>query len=575
MTNNFRQERRPNKGPEGAPSLTRRELGLWGLGSAFALALPLQAADGALDVGNRKQLFFDSKFIESSSGVTHTVNPPSRTGDVLLTADQPWEEGLFVGSYCSVLKEDGKIRVWYNLLEKEHRPNENPDFMCVAYAESKDGIHFEKPILGLVEYKGSKQNNFVMPHDPTKLAQGGGSVSYDQNPNCPAAERYKSWQKIYPKRGSGLRGPYGIFVSPDGLRWKLSEKPVTGLRAADTQPTWFWDKRIQRYVGYSREWVIFSGEQQIRMASYNESDDMFAWDSPQIVLEPDEADFTGNLRPQVDFANMTVRGERLIERADAASVRRPTDGRSTARPNLATDGAGQLPDQVPDPGAPMDIYGPGVSLYDEADTTYLSLYSAFHHWGAQSRPDTADVGLALSRDGRNFPRPTDRQPFLRLGPEGAFDSRWIWAMPRPVRMGDELWIYYLGTNKRHGGVSDIPESQVKTAVSRAVMRLDGFVSADFAYTGGTLMTPLLRFQGSRLELNLDTSSGGVGRVAILDERGAPISGYSFLEADELIGNNVRTSVSWKGKTDLSPLQDKPVRLLFRMRSAKLYAFQFV
>jgi hypothetical protein len=409
-----------------------------------------------------------------------------------------------------------------------------------------------------------------MPTEPSKMSQGGGSVSYDENPACPPEERYKSWQKVYGKPGAGIRGPYRIFVSPDGIHWKLSEKLVTGLRAADTQPTWFWDKRIGRYVGYSREWVIFSGERQIRMASRNESDDMFAWEKPEIVLEPDEADFTGNLRPHVDFESMTLRGERLIERAGAAASRRPRQTPAIAAP----DASGQIPDQVPDPGAPMDIYGPGVRLYHEADSTYLSLYSAFHHWGAaDAGPDSGDVGLALSRDGHVFHRPGNRQPFLRLGPEGAFDSRWIWALPRSIRMGDELWVYYFGTNMRHGGA---PENSITPmhAISRAVMRLDGFVSADFSYTGGLLLTPAIRFQGSRLELNLDTAGGGVGRVAILDEKGAPIPGFTMPEADHLNGNSVRMQVSWRGNSDVSSLAGRPVRLLFRMRNAKLYAFQF-
>ncbi len=33
-------------------------------------------------------------------------------------------------------------------------------------------------------------------------------------------------------------------------------------------------------------------------------------------------------------------------------------------------------------------------------------------------------------------------------------------------------------------------------------------------------------------------------------------------------------LSWKGKTEVSSLAGKPVRLHFRMRSASLYAFQF-
>ena len=89
------------------------------------------------------------------------------------------------------------------------------------------------------------------------------------------------------------------------------------------------------------------------------------------------------------------------------------------------------------------------------------------------------------------------------------------------------------------------------------------------------MTPPMIFEGSRLELNIDTSAGGFARVEILDERGKPIPGFTYHDADELNGNNVNMPVSWNGNQDLSSLKGKPVRLNIRMRAAKLYAFQFL
>ena len=49
----------------------------------------------------------------------------------------------------------------------------SPEFMAVAYAESRDGLHFTKPVLGLVEWNGSKANNLVFPTDPKMMAVGG------------------------------------------------------------------------------------------------------------------------------------------------------------------------------------------------------------------------------------------------------------------------------------------------------------------------------------------------------------------------------------------------------------------
>src|SRR5205823_7637800 len=144
--------------------------------------------------------------------------------------------------------------------------------------------------------------------------------------------------------------------------------------------------------------------------------------------------------------------------------------------------------------------------YTEADGVYISLMSMFHHWSATG-PDTAAVRLGVSRDARHFQRPGGLRPFLGLGPSDAFDSKWVWALPRPIRMGDELWIYYFGSSRDHSGRPGLAAMQSPHAISRATMRLDGFVSADFDYPGGSIITPPLRFQGSRLELNLDTGAG--------------------------------------------------------------------
>jgi hypothetical protein len=521
------------------------------------------AADAVIDVGSRKQLLTDHKFIQASEGIEWVMNPPVRTGEVLVAPDAPWEKNLRIGSYSTVVSENGRVRLWYNILGKEHEPGQNPAFMGVAYAESTDGIHFTKPLLNQVEFENSRQNNLVLPVDPKVLSIGGGSVMKDENPNCPPEELYKSWQKIYPKKGSGIKGPYRVWISPDGLRWKLSERLVTGLRAADTQPSWFWDSRIQRYIGYSREWVQFAGEGQIRMGSYNESDDMHTWEKTHIALEADETDAAAAVRPLVELGRMKVVRERLI----------PVDTPARASTPGQPASADLFADQVPPPGAPMDIYGPGVIPYTEADGIYISLMSIFHHWGPSGSPDTADVRLGVSRDARHFFKPGGRKPFLGVGPAGAFDSKWVWALPRPIRVGDELWVYYFGSNMDHGSRGD-PERATLSVISRAIMRVDGFVSADFDYTGGTLITPPIRFQGSRLELNLDTGAGGLGRVEILNESGEPIPGYSMPEADRMNGNNVRAVASWKGKTDVAPLAGKAIRLHLKMRSAKLYAFQF-
>ena len=130
--------------------------------------------------------------------------------------------------------------------------------------------------------------------------------------------------------------------------------------------------------------------------------------------------------------------------------------------------------------------------------------------------------------------------------------------------------------------------EIAGARGRAVIRLDGFISADAAYTGGELTTKPLVFEGTRLQLNMATGSGGSVRVEIQDENGKPLQGYSAEDACELSGNYIRTLASWRaqavpnmgrtrqpvGDTNVGPLAGRPVKLRFVMRDAKLYSFQF-
>ena len=105
----------------------------------------------------------------------------------------------------------------------------------------------------------------------------------------------------------------------------------------------------------------------------------------------------------------------------------------------------------------MDFHGNCVFKYPGTSDAYLALPEVWWHWStnpfpAAGRdqekmggfPDTVDVQLATSRDGIEWQRAGGRNPFLRLGPPDAGDSRMIYAFTQPVQVGDELWIYYGG-----------------------------------------------------------------------------------------------------------------------------------
>ena len=83
-----------------------------------------------------------------------------------------------------------------------------------------------------------------------------------------------------------------------------------------------------------------------------------------------------------------------------------------------------------------------------------------------------------------------------------------------------------GLNKDHDGLVDPAAGGYLSGIGRAVMRLDGFVSAEAEYGGGEIVTPIIRFSGERLELNVDTGGGGSVLVELQDAYGRPISGFA-------------------------------------------------
>jgi hypothetical protein len=152
----------------------------------------------------------------------------------------------------------------------------------------------------------------------------------------------------------------------------------------------------------------------------------------------------------------------------------------------------------------------------------------------------------------------------------------LFAVPGLVRRGDEIWQYVAG----HGGSGTAYHSpfvkEKPAPLYRYLQRLDGFVAAEAAYAGGSLVTRPLRFAGNRLKLNLDTGAVGYAQVGFVDRRGKPIPGYSVDDCVYLNGDFLDAPVEWLGRgSDVSELEGREVQLVFRMRGARLYALQFV
>lgn len=479
------------------------------------------AASECLDVASRKQLFIDDVLLAESTGLSFTVNRPVKDEKPCVAADRPWESKT-IGGFGSVIQEGDTYRMWYEALAADSPGaaagkkipagaagmGEYRNIMRLCYATSTDGVHWDKPDLGLVTFQGKSQNNIVFPVEPEEFEHGETNPVYlDTNPDCPPDERYKLlWLKAVPKTGDEIR----VYTSPDGFRFKpLADNPSYGR--SDTNNVLFWEERIGRYVAMVRK--VAPGTERWREVGRCEFDDVRDWGEARTVLKADDDD----------------------------------------PPNV-------------------DIYTQPTVRYEDVYVMFPSIYS--HFLGSEYHNDgVVDIQFAASRDGIHWTRP-DRKPFVPLSLDGQWDCRQLYMLSGLIKTDMEIWLYYAGAHYTHAEDDYLRTDGYAGGICRLRLRLDGFVSADAAYTGGELTTVSLVFEGNRLVLNVETGAGGSVQVEVLDDHGKPIPGFALKDGIPIEGNYIRKPVAWKNGSNLRSLVGKSVSLRFVMRDAKLYSFQF-
>jgi hypothetical protein len=354
--------------------------------------------------------------------------------------------------------------------------------------------------------------------------------------------------------------PGGLYLcrSRDGLDWEYLPRVAIPF-LCDTQNQMLYDPWCDRHVAYVRAFPEVGGPyHHKRCVARTETHDLYAMPWPHGVnpanRKPEGHDF-----PYINDELEIVMG----------------------------------PD--PDDPAMTDLYNPCVHVYPWAQEVYVAFPSMYRCWGygqgnisagRDHRGDLSNDGLfetqlAVSRDGVHFTR--YRTPYLHSGmvrnisgSEGDLDCGLMMMGIGMLRRGDEIWQYHFGARRTHMTREDGERLGMRgEGIFRTVQRLDGFVSVDADQCGGEFVTPPLIFAGSRLHLNAACHGLGEVCVELQDAEGTPLPGFTQAEAVSLDRNGTAQEVWWHGGPDVSRLAGRPVRLRFVLRSAKLFAFQFM
>ena len=241
------------------------------ISSVIALLFAAQLASAAEPLtlgpdGTRRELFVDGHLIANmtAGAKLHLHRPEPK--EVVLTTDAPWEGNT--SAYYTIFRDGELYRMYYRASHWDTGAKKATHREVTCYAESRDGIHWVKPKLGLFEFNGSRENNIVVDGLGTHCF-----VAFkDGNPDSPPEARYRG---IARGRPVGKKGLY-IFESPDGIHWKLTRnEPVITEGAFDSQNLAFWDAHTRQYREYHRTFV-----NGVRAIMTGTSSDFIHWTKP-------------------------------------------------------------------------------------------------------------------------------------------------------------------------------------------------------------------------------------------------------------------------------------------------------
>ncbi|PRZ21023.1 hypothetical protein [Flavobacterium granuli] len=392
-----------------------------------------------------RQLFVDDFLIEQTnlSRVNHAAvfskqNP-------VLEPDKEWEynkSGPYAAPFSDGIWYDEKeamFKMWY----LAGSPNKDKQSFHTCYAESKDGIKWDKKILGLFG-----DTNIVDDSD-----RDSNTIWLDKAETDPG-KRYKMFN--VEKRATDNRWQIVLKYSKDGIHW---DKGVA--QSGD-----LYDRTTAFYNPFSKKWVISMRYSAAigRARSYLENS------SPEQAVS-----LAHRVRKDAKDANISY-----WFGADDKEPRHPSF------PNIKPE-----------------IYNHDAIAYESIMLGYYSVWQGPENKVADSLgiQKRNEVLIGYSRDGYHFSRPS-HEPFMGVNEK---EGAWNWGNVQsivgvPIIKGDSLYFYASG-RRLYKKMWD-----AYTSTGLATLRRDGFVSLDSKSKDGYITTRSVTFEGSYLFVNANVNA---------------------------------------------------------------------
>lgn len=456
--------------------------------------------------------------LEMRAPTKHPANPVVPRGEP--GAPDSWA----VQFYGSVIREGGKFRMWYVAAGDDRTEGNVPRSAPwrPAYAESDDGVNWIKPNLGLVEYRGSKNNNLILT-DPAPLGILNLKVLADPD-DANSERRYKISTHVWFPKGKSRFGTLAPFASSDGLRWKMvtDAKPVAAelapedllLPAIHFEPCGGLYKWEGMYYASGQNAIIATRPYHGRVVRMYHSPDFVQWSQTSAI---------GFVR--------------------------------TAQHTLLGAGRSREGEQAHE----------GISVWNRRNVL-LGVYGLWH--GAKEWKDiTIDLGFVVSNDGLNFREPAHEWTFLKRGDDGAWDQGGLLQGQGFENIGDQTFVYYGAWDPRHWEASP-----PRGGVGIAVLPRDRFGDLVVEEAGQgpgdyqlpviqseliTAAVPLKANTAQRFYLNADGLDAEAAlRIELLGENEKPLPGYSGTDAAVVRQSGFQIPIVWSGKQEVRGLPEQ-------------------
>ena len=494
-----------------------------------------------INIGNRRELFFDDYLIDTKKTSAETrLHKPTRRG-VLLDMNMPWESNHV--TMFTIIFAEGKWRMYYVDAPKQ----------CLLYAESDDAINWVRPDLGIVEFEGSKHNNILISKE--MFAEHGFvifdnmSVTYDENPECPADEKYKM-VALWCGHAALL-----LLTSADGLHFDKC-RLLTDDGAFDSQNRMFWSPEYKKYFAY------FRGEH-----------------------EPDKTVISTDYSYTDKVARALIDPEKFLQRE-------PGDGTASFMRDInvseSLDCLTWTPSRkINTTGKDFQLYNNCIFPYPRAPHIFVGLtlrYVERKAWtknydelcGREDRiariRKQLRFGLAVtdglfmaSRDGYNFTKfdeailpPPPENPEAFVYGDGTMTPALI-EVPSNIPGAENEYMIVVRESFR--------TVQSHCKLVKYTIRLDGFVSMHAGGEECELVSKEFTYDGEELYANIATSARGYAYFTL----GCGDEEYTSVE---VFGNSTDKRIRFEDDEAVKRLSGKPVTLTVKMFDADLYSIRF-